>query len=1122
MTELPPRNDEQRIALERQSELLADSLIAYDEELRLGVCPSMLTGRLAEKLSPESLKQFNEAAECIRLLHVERISRTWTSKNAAPASADAVLSPQQLGRFRIIRELGKGGHGIVLLAYDPRLDREVSIKLPRTNVSLPNESAESFVREARSIAAMSHPNIIEVHEVCELGPVYFIVQAYCDGPSLKEWLHEQRQPISNRIAATIVRDLSDAVHHSHSKGFLHRDLKPSNVLLQPVDPQSANSAADSRMASFASGKALLEEFPFTPKLTDFGISTPVDNSRSNATPIAGGFFGTPQYMAPEQARNRQMDLGWPTDVYGLGAILYEVLTGSAPFRGDSPTSILRQVVNDAPKRPRLIQPTVSVDLEAICLKCLEKDPARRYESASELRCDLERYLAGFPIVARSLTVPQRFIYWCRRKPLNAAVLLFGLLIFFSGLTAGWWHFVTLGDALARAEEQRRRANSEASNAIVQRNFAEANQTRVRRHLFCLDAKSAHRALLSGSWGQARQLLRKYEADRTIRDSFVWRYLWGISHQFEQLWQEHEEDGRTYCVAFTPDGTKLVGGTESGLALIWDVATRRELHRLSGHTTCINSISISSDGRKVATASCDRTVRIWNIESGALESIVFQNDTELYSVCFSPDCKSLAIGDESGRIFLCDPESQKVISSARTSQWRVTDLAFSGDASVLIAASGSEAFVFESDGLKLKKTLHDEGRVIHSVAYLNRNSLIAWGGEAKALHLSDSNDMSEVSQKFLPNDIWALSFDKNEQVLVCGGGDRIGRVMEVNTGKLLQSLYGHTGRIVGVAMSPDAMSIATASFDGSVRLWSVDQSGECLIIPNVSGSNKLAFAADGELLIVSGGGSVRAIRMNDWTERYSITASNFAVSPDVERRFLAAACDDRIQIHESTTGQLQFADPNSWDRYPASEIGILADGRHVFGSFKAELLVSIANEDGPRKALVSDYVGQVTSLSVLPNESAIVAANSRSPQFVTGFNYDQFGNAFYLTGMNGMARQLAADRSGQFVAAASDDHLVYLWEQKQKNQPPVATLSEHRCPVTCVGFSPDGRLLVSGDESGIVCIWNTSAGHTVLVLDAHDGPVAAVAFSPDGTKLVTSSEYASDGTGEVKLWVAPEN
>jgi serine/threonine protein kinase len=191
MIERTPPRDKHRMELDHESERLANALIAYDEELRSGAWPSILTDSVADKLSPESCRKFFETAECIRHLHVERVSQTWIRESERSAPTDALLSPQHLGRFKIIRQLGKGGHGVVLLAYDPRLDREVSIKLPRVDVSLANDSAECFVREARAIAAMSHPNIIEVYEICNLGPVYFIVQAYCEGPSLKEWFNDK-------------------------------------------------------------------------------------------------------------------------------------------------------------------------------------------------------------------------------------------------------------------------------------------------------------------------------------------------------------------------------------------------------------------------------------------------------------------------------------------------------------------------------------------------------------------------------------------------------------------------------------------------------------------------------------------------------------------------------------------------------------------------------------------------------------------------------------------------------------------------------------------------------------------------------------------------------------------
>ena len=367
----------------------------------------------------------------------------------------AEIDGDHVGRFRIIRKLGQGGHGIVFLAFDPQLGRNVAIKIPSVQTALSSSGLQRLIIEARSLALLKHVNIIDVLEVSEEGPPWYIVQSYCDGPSLKTWLGDRQEPVPDRVAAEIVRDLSDAVHYAHSKGILHRDLKLANVLLQPIYDQPAGYAAAPEK-TLSSGGTNREQNQFTPKLTDFGVAKIIDGVGSNALTMTADVVGTAQYMAPEQAEARTSDVGWHTDVYGLGTILYELLTGSPPFTGNSSVAVLRQVVENDPKPPRQFRKTISGDLEAICLKCLEKGPSQRYESAADLRADLERYLGGYPVTAHPLTAPRRVIRWCRRKPLGMTLILLIVLVGLGALASGWWHSLTLQKALARAKAETRR------------------------------------------------------------------------------------------------------------------------------------------------------------------------------------------------------------------------------------------------------------------------------------------------------------------------------------------------------------------------------------------------------------------------------------------------------------------------------------------------------------------------------------------------------------------------------------------------------------------------------------------------------------------------------------------
>ena len=304
-----------------------------------------------------------------RLAPVECFSET-PSRSDSPTACDGLSEPRAFGRFQIVRELGRGGFGVVFLAHDPVLRRDVALKVPRPDALLTPDLRRRFLREAQAAARLTHPNLVAVHEVGEVGPICFIAAAFCDGPTLAAWLRDRAKPAPPRLAAHVVAALADAVHYAHTQGVLHRDLKPSNVLLES-NPTIADCAGD-------------DEPRFVPKLTDFGLAKLAEGEAQDAPTRSGAMLGTPAYMAPEQADGRLDEVGPGTDVYALGALLYELLTGQPVFRGSTDLDTLHRVLVDEPMPPRRLQADLPRDLEAICLMCLEKQPGRRYGTAAAL------------------------------------------------------------------------------------------------------------------------------------------------------------------------------------------------------------------------------------------------------------------------------------------------------------------------------------------------------------------------------------------------------------------------------------------------------------------------------------------------------------------------------------------------------------------------------------------------------------------------------------------------------------------------------------------------------------------------------------------------------------------
>jgi len=357
------------------------------------------------------------------------------------AAAEEVAQPKRFGRFLIDRQLGRGGHGLVFRAIDPMLERPVAIKIPNPDSLASSELRRRFVEESRTLARLEHPNLLPILEAGTVGPVCYLVTPFCAGPSLAEWLRRQEGPVACELAARLVRDLARTVGYVHSRGVLHRDIKLSNVLLEPVEHAVDRNTQPS--------------FDFVAKLADFGLAKLV--SRPATRTLTGEVIGTPAYMAPEQAEGRHADVGVATDVYALGAMLYELLTARPPYRGESIVETLRLISEGRLTPPGSLRADLPRDLGAICLKCLEFEPGRRYRSADDLADDLTASLECRPVQARACGPLTRLAKWGRRKPLVASLAASIVVLALAGLTVVGWQW-------RRAEAHRQQAEETFSIA----------------------------------------------------------------------------------------------------------------------------------------------------------------------------------------------------------------------------------------------------------------------------------------------------------------------------------------------------------------------------------------------------------------------------------------------------------------------------------------------------------------------------------------------------------------------------------------------------------------------------------------------------------------------------------
>lgn len=1040
------------------------------------------------------------------------------------------------GDYELLEEIARGGMGVVYKARQISLNRIVALKMMKSGELAGEEEIKRFQAEAEAAAKIDHPNIVPVYEVGQTNGLQFFSMGFVQGKSLAERL--KQGPLPPLEAAALMHTVALAVQFAHDKGVIHRDLKPANVLTD------------------AEGN---------PRITDFGLAKQTQGD-SNMT-ATGQVMGTPSFMPPEQAAGKTDEIGPLVDVYSIGAMLYALITGRPPFQAASVIETLQQVCEREPVSPRQVNPAVDRDLETICLKCLEKEPSKRYASAKSVAEDLANYLQGLPIAARPIGLVTRIARWCGRNIVVATLIAVSLFLLVAGSLFSTIFGLqanqravdlarTQGDLVKERDNAIELSRKNLSLANQKQELADKNgalarsnktladqyketaeqerrarsQTAAQRYIAVIQVAWA--AWKQGNIGRMKQLLatlKPVEGEKDYR-GWEWRYLSRLCNR--NLLSIDAHSGPIHAIAMNPDETKIASVGQDGKLRVWNLTTGELAWEAEAHETAL-AVTWSSHSEQIITGGTDGVIKIWDESTGKVDQVVSVDADQVRCLACSPDGRTCAVilhskSSAEARLRIVNVDTYKTVFER--SIGTTTSVAWSPDGSKLAWHIGWHVYALET---ATGKVIFDEqaGRrifewAIASVQWEPTGTRIAASTiDGQVLVYGIDTPDKPLAFKGHQSDVHAIAWSPDGEKIASAGYDQIIRIWDAETGSTIRTIRGHSQGVTSLIWTAGNKLVSTGR-EGRVFVWDplTPQDAKIVSPPDAALRSfpiDVFWSPDAKNVVVnciSGGGASIDVH----TLAFSPINSH-APGPFQPNGELALSYEQQFQ-HPSVCRALNGKVVRKLEKTSSSFAA-----RFVW-SPSGKLIAGAAND----ACIWNAETGQIVTTCKSRGRVVQVVWNADGTKLASADLYGVISvwnvkSGEKLKSWQAHDRYIASlDWQGSSLASASWDHSIKIWNaetgklQKQ--------LNGHTGPVSIAAWSPDGRRLASGsgqwfffpqpgqptmwleDSDRDVKIWDVDAGIEVLSLEGHESYVTDVAWSPDGKQLASVGRDMS-----VRIW-----